>query len=251
MKAKLNILDSTFSVEQNKQLPIPNTHLSITVHEFKDKTEAEICLSKINEVIISMNSRVKYSDMISLLDTFIVFHNELVVNGSHSDKDRELEYNSLKKEIEEKIGRDARNQRMIYAKEMEILELDEKINIQQQQIKQLKEELEITQKAFHECSTSEMSCRESLPLARKKIDELYAEIQSLKSQLEEHQHILMHFRCIKAGLVVTAKEAIDYHDNLKSKNEKLQKSIDEIRVWYGCNQDQVNSETAIKMIRII
>lgn len=38
--------------------------------------------------------------MTNKLDRFIVFHNELVVNGKHSDKDREDEYNSLKKEIE-------------------------------------------------------------------------------------------------------------------------------------------------------
>lgn len=55
----------------------------------------------------------------------------------------------------------------------------------QNQIHKLKEELSITQKAFRECSQSEMSCRESLPLARKKIDELYTEIQNLKSQVLE------------------------------------------------------------------
>ena len=66
------------------------------------------------------------------------------------------------------------------------------IEKQEQLIKQLKEELSITQKAFAECSSSEMSCRESLPLARKKIDELYAEIKQLK---EEKNRIIVAEKC--------------------------------------------------------
>ena len=79
----------------------------------------------------------------------------------------------------------------------------------------LKEELSITQKAFRECSQSEMSCRESLPLARKKIDELYTEIQNLKSQLEE----------LTNNLAVEMKG----HSNIIVKLEQANKVIDEIK----------------------
>lgn len=110
---------------------------------------------------------------------------------------------------------------------------------QEQQINQLKEELLITQKAFAECSSSEMSCRVSLPLARKKIDELYAEIQSLKSQLEESHKEVLHLTSVinmpekliylEAVQLLERCDKKNYQINdLKSKNEKYQKVIDEI-----------------------
>ena len=142
---------------------------------------------------------------------------------------------------------------------------------QEQQIKQLQEELSITQKAFAECSSSEMSCRESLPLARKKIDELYNEIQSLKEELEVRTHQFNTTFLLKKHLqneTQSLKSQLEESDRIKEKyrhdathsqasatssnaiileeNEKLQKVIDEINRFIDVTMSNEVYFTGIK-----
>lgn len=59
MKASLNIINSTFSIDQNKDIPLDTHHYSITVNGFKDRQEADLMLSRINDVIKNSKGRVK------------------------------------------------------------------------------------------------------------------------------------------------------------------------------------------------
>jgi len=59
MKANLNICNSTFSIDENKQIPLDTHHYSIIINEFKDKREADIILLKVKEMIRTFDSKVK------------------------------------------------------------------------------------------------------------------------------------------------------------------------------------------------
>ena len=70
-------------------------------------------------------------------------------------------------------------------------------------------------------------------------------------KIKELEQQIKYLREQNDLLFAHAKELNQYYTGYKIKNEKLQKAIDEIKVWYGCNQDQVDSKTALEMIKIL
>lgn len=59
MKAKLNIINSYFSIPQNKDIPLDTHHYSITINDFHDKKEADVILLKVQEMIRTFDSKVR------------------------------------------------------------------------------------------------------------------------------------------------------------------------------------------------
>lgn len=59
MKATKNIITETWSIVEEKMVPLGQTFLSITINDFRDEQECDLMLKKVQQLVKESKGRVK------------------------------------------------------------------------------------------------------------------------------------------------------------------------------------------------